>query len=326
MSRDLHSGRKLLLSTCTIGTIALATACGVEQAPEEPVAGRHELPNWQNAAQSGEYHCGKFYLVHMDPAPESKTATPLSTITLKFSRAVDPSTTGGVVLRERESKRIVPANVTSNGVFVHITPLRPLNHNYRYTVDVDQIEAQSPHTDPLDVTKRFFTAPNFPDLYIRYKNGLAVREHDFMWTPSTGELRVDHFVPGPDGILQTTDDVQDTWVLSQYDTEQDNVYTIVRGEPGPDGIYETADDAVVYERTLSFDARGETSRSHLYFGPDMQMGTGDDYTTPLQSRYYDNDDVYLGRCDGNICTQYVYYAGETHVLTYDDPGPDGVWR
>ena len=326
MRRKNRLGLKLLAPT-TIALVCAGSGCVVDSDPgdrmgdQQPdVAGK---ANGVNHAFSQPVE--KFAFVSMTPAPESKIATPLSSIELRFNRAVDPSTLGGVVLRERESLREVPSTVTANGVFVTIVPQRPLASMYRYTVDVDQIEAQSPFTLPIDVTKRFFTAPNHPDLYIRYQNGVAVRTHDYDWYPASGDLRIYHLIQGEDGILQTADDVQDSWSLVHYNAEHDNVYSLVRGYPGPDGVHGTSDDEHLYERIMSHDGRGEVTRDHNFFGDDMQVGTADDYALGKQVRVYDAQDRLVSLCDGSTCTEWIHLVGERITLTHISAGPDAQW-
>jgi len=311
----------------TAGLVVTACGDGYPDGEDANVESTDRLIHWpgfQSDDPSGS--ASKFFVVHMTPGPDSRTATPRSEIRFRFSRAIEPDTVDEqtVVLRERESLRTVPVRVHVHGVHMTVTPLRPLNTNYRYTIDLGGVGSQSGHT--TDFAARFFTVPNHPVLYLRYTGTEATRAHEFSWDADAGYLGIDHKLPGPDGVLQTADDPQDVLAEVFYDAEQDNTHSHVRTNPGPDGVFDTADDFHTYERTMTYSAAGMTTRYHEYFGSDGEIGTPDDYTGPLETHYYDAEDRFVGLCNGTSCTRLDYFDGERAALVLSDPGPDGIWR
>lgn len=278
------------------------------------------------ACESG---AGDFALVAMSPQAESAVAAPRSVVVLTFSEAVDPGTvnTGSVVLRERESQRVVPASLAVAGEVVTLTPLRPLESNYRYTVDLHAIGSLDPYDNTIEHQARFFTATNFATLYLRYPSAgdPAYRSHVYSWDESSRGLQVGHFTPGPDGALLTFDDVEDTREDLRYDADRDYTRKHVLG-CGPDATLGSADDVHLYERVMTYGAAGLTTRQVVDFGADGLTGTADDTTFALETYHYDADDRYVGSCNGTTCTRYDHGANQVAMVTLAGPGPDGAWR
>lgn len=328
------------LSARSFATLALVLAsaggCGHESSgssPDDETADVDETipsdedpgaPSYPDSAPSRYCEC-EFGVVAMSPAAESEVAVPKGVIELELSESIDPTSVGPTtfILRERESLRTVPITVDIVGSQVTLTPSRPLSRRARYWIEVDGLaSAESECT--ADYAARFFTAPNFETLYLRYVDGVENVAHVFTWNGAK-ELTVDHFVPSTDSQFLTSDDVQVLRQVYHYDSGWDLHDVLTWDNPGSDAIWGTPDDGSMYRASYTYLAAGLDAYFFEFHGPDGIPGTSDDTTMPVNDYIYDATDHYVAYCNSTICIQTSDLGGETHDVTSVDPGADGVW-
>lgn len=280
----------------------------------------------QGGAETPIQSC-TFALASASPAAGATDATPNAKIVLTFSEAVDPASVSKstVRLRERESKREVPATLDVNGDTITITPIVPLGGRSRYSVDYQAASLADASCTATD-TFGFRTQLNFTTLYIRYIDGLEDRADVYTWNAADRTLAVDFYAPGPDGQLLTADDPEDVRSLYTYDEGLDETSAFNWTGAGADGLWATADDFNNLNRHSTHSAAGITAQYYEYFGPDGLVGTDDDTVSPTTTFDYDANDVYLGSCDDTSCTTSTPGTNEETYTTSIDPGDDGVFR
>jgi hypothetical protein len=183
---------------------------------------------------------------------------------------------------------------------------------------------------------RFRTFVNQYERQRRWPGAQPAQRADYTLDPRGFTDSVTGYSPGPDGAIDTADDVIDgssvytyaddgaflgadsynaagamisTSVYDQSDAGQTRMRSF--SAPGPDTQWHTADDVVSYWITFAYDDQDRLIRQVSYVGggapgPDGVPFTADDVPSSAYS---------------------TSYPSPTHVqiLQYNGPGPDAVW-
>jgi hypothetical protein len=286
---------------------------------------------------------GAFRVIAMDPAPEGRVATPLSSVTLTFNDTVDlGSATGDTVwIRERESRRRVAATIAAgpSADQVVLRPVLPLDAGYRYTVDVDGVS--NPDGESAVFRARFFVRMQIREDFERNQDSGLHTYYESDWDDFARVRSVHWMGAGDDHVAGTADDFLQDLSEYHYDSQQDRLYMLNRALPGDDGVYHTADDVLRVERYYLYSERGVETVYHTYPGDDGALGTADDLDGEITTRTYDADtDEQLGICridagpdarvftgDDSVswCHRDLELGGERRQLVSEAPGGDGEW-
>jgi len=281
----------------------------------------------------------------MSPTLGSRTAGPLTTVTLTFNARVDMTTVDNstVWIAERTSLRRVPAVVSAGATLrqVVLTPARPLGAGGRYTVHAEGVEAAVAGYTPSEWSGYFFTTLHEATHMERFNETGMVSYFDAVYDSAMRLLVVDSMYTGPDHAPGGGDDLIAGRSEYTYDGAQDPRKLLVRDAPGVDGDWGTPDDVMSIDRRYRFGAPGLLRLHKIDAGPDNLLGTPDDFQGAISERTYDANDELTHTCqqepgvDGRAftsddiitsCNRTERADGERRVLTLIAPGDDGAWR
>jgi len=316
-------------------SLGLLTACAMD--PDE--LGEIDQPTHEDGVT-------RHMAATMSPAVNSRTAGPLTTVTLTFNARVDMTTVDEttVWMVERDSLRRVPAAVSAGATLrqVVLTPSRPLASGAHYTVHAFGVEASVSGYTPSEWSGRFFTALHDPIHMERFNESGMVSYYDAFYDPGTRVRQVDRMYTGPDRMIGGGDDLIGGRSEYTFDGVRDPRRLIVRDEPGADGTFGTPDDVISIDRRYRFISPGLYRLHNNHAGPDGLLGTPDDYDDGLNERTYDPDtdeqthscqidaggDLMAFTSDDFItsCNRFEASAGERRTILLVGPGDDGAWR
>ena len=304
-------------------------------------ASAHDAANATDAGANADSAGSAVTVASITPEDGARHAGVFSVVVVQLTGSADASSvdTTSVALFVGETGQAVVANVAYNdgAHTITITPAYPLVRATSYRVEVSGLQAQGVAIAPA--VARFRTVENpIIDSTSLDVNGAVTAERNITYDELDRPMAEIDDAAGPDGVVGTPDDSV-TWIAHTFPGGRiDRQLTYA---PGPDGKVQTTDDVPIAAYVARSSTYGQTNGDwYSGAGSDGQWFTADDVATRGIRQEYDG----LGRlqksesfgagADGIDGTpddvvddwrDWTYSAHDVSTIDRVSPGGDGTW-